>query len=831
MATTIASRFTRLGAVTAVAVVLFPATGITEEPLAPKRPSLNLFGVTGLIDTPTADMQPDANLTTTVGYFGGFLRNTVTAQFLPGIEASFRYSVLNDLAAGPGETTLFDRSFDVKLRLLKEGENWPAVAVGLQDFLGTGVYSGEYIAATKGLNLAELGYIRITGGVGWGRFADGNGIENPLINFAEGFRDRDVNVGVGGNVTPGQFFRGETMAFFGGIEWETPVDGLRAKIEYSADRYSRERQFGDLDLKVPLNIGLEYDVSEAVEIGAYYMYGSEIGVRVSISANPFRPITDFDTEPGPKPLISRLAALGIADIAGIGERVTAIDTDPAEVSISDPRLESVRVHERLGTIRWIDAFLTSRAGKVCPTDLAKTIDAELGIVDVVTFMGPDNLPICSVALRPAGEDALRIVDRSRATAAYSTDWYDNVDERQSIVERLAKELTDESLTLYGIEIAPERVQIYLENNRYRAMPRALGRAARALTRVMPPSIEIFEITPVESSVPVATVVLKRSELENNVERPDAASETYASTTVKDAAPVSWDTVLAPDMTFPRFSWNVFPSTPVNLFDPDQPVRFDIAAVASGSIEFLPGLSANGEVSYRIIGDLDDIERDSDSLVEERVRSDIAQYLNQGNPALTRLTADYVTKVTDNVYARASLGLLERMYGGLSGEVLWKPADKSWGIGFELNYVRQRGFDTLFSFRDYDTLTGHISLYWDTGYHGISTQIDVGRYLAGDWGGTFSMKRRFENGWEIGGFATFTDIPFDEFGEGSFDKGLFLTIPFNWVLPYDSRQDLETVLRPLTRDGGARLEVSNRLYDLVEDNDQGGYRATWEEFWE
>ncbi len=94
-----------------------------------------------------------------------------------------------------------------------------------------------------------------------------------------------------------------------------------------------------------------------------------------------------------------------------------------------------------------------------------------------------------------------------------------------------------------------------------------------------------------------------------------------------------------------------------------------------------------------------------------------------------------------------------------------------------------------------------------------------------------MKRRFDNGWEIGGFATFTDIPFDEFGEGSFDKGLFLTIPFNWVLPYDSRQELETVLRPLTRDGGARLEVSNRLYELVEDNDQGGYRATWEEFWE
>ena len=829
MATMIASRWTSVGAVAAMTTALCFGQALSEEPQEPERPSLNLFGVTGLIDTPTADVQPDANLTTTASYFGGFLRNTVTAQFLPGIEASFRYSILNDLAAGPGDTTLFDRSFDLKARLLTEDEHWPAVAVGLQDFLGTGVFSGEYIAATKGFNLAELGNIRVTGGLGWGRFAAGNGIENPLINFADGFRNREVDVGVGGNVTPGQFFRGETMAFFGGVEWETPVEGLRAKIEYSADRYVREREFGDLDLKVPLNVGVEYRATEALEIGAYYMYGSEFGVRVSISANPFRPISEFDTEAGPKALVPRKAPQGIGDVSGLGDVISLLTGEAPEVSISDPRLKGFVLHERLGDIRWADAVLTSRADDRCPTELAKAIDAELGVIDVVTFMRSDNSPICSVALRPAGEHAVRIT--TQASTKYPTDWYLDEAQREKLVEALAKELNDETLTLFGIEVAPDRVQIYLENNRFRAMPRALGRAARALTRTMPPSVEIFEITPVESSVPVATVILKRSELENQVERPDAARLAYASTAIKDAEPVSWDTVLAPDTTFPRFSWNLFPSTPVNLFDPDQPARFDVAAVATGSIEFLPGLSANGEISYRIIGDLGDIGRDSNSLVEERVRSDIAEYLNQGNPALTRLTADYVTKVTGSVYTRASLGLLERMYAGVSGEVLWKPADKSWGVGFELNYVRQRGFDTLFSLRSYDTLTGHISLYWDTGYHGISTQIDVGRYLAGDWGGTLSMKRRFDNGWEIGGFATFTDIPFDEFGEGSFDKGLFLTIPFNWVLPYDSRQELETVLRPLTRDGGARLEVSNRLYELVEDNDQGGYRATWEEFWE
>jgi hypothetical protein len=129
------------------------------------------------------------------------------------------------------------------------------------------------------------------------------------------------------------------------------------------------------------------------------------------------------------------------------------------------------------------------------------------------------------------------------------------------------------------------------------------------------------------------------------------------------------------------------------------------------------------------------------------------------------------------------------------------------------------------------VTGHASLYLDTGWQGISAQLDAGRYLAGDWGGTITLKRRFANGWEVGGFATFTEVPFDEFGEGSFDKGLFLTIPFNWFLPYESRSEFTALIRPLSRDGGQRLVVENRLYPIVEDMGRAELRDGWGGFWE
>ena len=814
-------------------VLAFIASAVparAEEPVEPIRPTHNMFGMTGLIDMPTADMQPDGQLTVTASYFGGFLRNTISAQFLPGVEAAFRYSILEDFfVPNAAQPSLFDRSFDVKVRLLPETERWPALAVGLQDLLGTGIYSGEYIVATKGVDAGEFGAFRLTGGVGWGRFADLNGVNNPFGAVNAKFRSRGNDFGTGGNVNFGQYFQGSEVGFFGGIEWQTPIEDLTAKVEYSPDRYVRESLNSDFRQDVPINIGLEYRPLDSVEIGAYYMYGAEFGIRLSISGNPFRPLTDFDTEAGPQPVQTRAAPKDDTALAALGGIFDVLGTDTQAARFADARLRSVAVHTRLGDVRWAEAVLADGVDKSCPTDLAVAIDAEYGVVDVVTFNRAGGGVHCTVTLRPAGQHAVRL--SSRVHASYPTDWYEKTEQRAQLIEILAEELRPEAIGLLGIEIAPRRVEVYIENKRYRSQPRAVGRTARALTRTMPPSVEVFEITPVENSLPVATIVLQRSQIEDQVNQPDATERSWATAEIRDAKPVRWGKLLARDDTFPRFAWSVTPATPVNLFDPDQPVRLDLAVAARGQIEFLPGLTLNASVQKRIIGQLDDITRQSDSQVEERVRSEFARYLSRGDPAITRLSLDYITKLSQSIYGRISGGLLERMYAGVSGEMLWKPAQQNWGVGVEVNYVRQRGFNGQFDMRDYDTITGHASLYWDTDFYDLSTQVDIGRYLAGDWGGTFALKRRFPNGWEMGGFFTLTNIPFSEFGEGSFDKGLFLTIPFNWGLPYQSREEYSTVLRPLTRDGGQRLIVSNRLYPVVEDQDRGGFRDTWEDFWE
>jgi hypothetical protein len=175
------------------------------------------------------------------------------------------------------------------------------------------------------------------------------------------------------------------------------------------------------------------------------------------------------------------------------------------------------------------------------------------------------------------------------------------------------------------------------------------------------------------------------------------------------------------------------------------------------------------------------------------------------------------------------GYLERMFGGISGELLWKRTDSPFALGAEINYVKQRDFDQLFGFQDYDVATGHVSAYIQLG-GGFHAQVDAGRYLAKDWGATFSLDREFGNGWKVGAFATFTDVSFDDFGEGSFDKGIRITIPISWITGEPNKTDYSTTIRPLLRDGGARLDVGGRLYERVRPLQKPALQDGWGRFW-
>ena len=188
------------------------------------------------------------------------------------------------------------------------------------------------------------------------------------------------------------------------------------------------------------------------------------------------------------------------------------------------------------------------------------------------------------------------------------------------------------------------------------------------------------------------------------------------------------------------------------------------------------------------------------------------------------------KMRKDVYGRVTAGYVEKMFGGLSTEVLWKPSNQFWGLGIEANYVRKRDYGVDFQFLDYTVFTGHASLYADLPLD-YKLQIDAGRYLAGDVGATFSLDREFDNGWLVGGFFTLTNVSAEEFGEGSFDKGMRIRIPISWFTGLPSRSAAGTTLRVIQRDGGQRLQVPGRLYSTVRASHTDALESQWSRVWQ
>ena len=172
------------------------AIGFLPNLLLADTQSYTSYGTIGLIDMPTAASDSDGRLILSQSGFDGDRRTSLTAQILPRLSASFRYSAHGRNGNEAGGYSNHDRSFDLRFRAVDEGQYMPAFAIGLNDFIGTGWYTGEYVVGTK-----NIGPVEVTAGLGFGRLATYGGFDSPLGQIDQSFKTRTArDVGVGGEL-------------------------------------------------------------------------------------------------------------------------------------------------------------------------------------------------------------------------------------------------------------------------------------------------------------------------------------------------------------------------------------------------------------------------------------------------------------------------------------------------------------------------------------------------------------------------------------------------------------------------------------------------------
>lgn len=704
----------RLGSV--VLVLSTAAMSLVLTPLqAADFVDLNDFGGVGLLQTPSARFMEQGSFGGGISMVKPYNQIQLFAQPLPFLEAVFRYTDVTDRPYGPesfsGAQSYKDRSFAFKLRLLEEGPNTPALAIGIQDFGGTGVFGGEYLVASRRWYDFDVSL-----GLGWGRLGEGGDLRNPLSQLSSRFdRDRTgtgTSTSTPGGSGVGRLFTGRTVGVFGGVQWQTPLDGLSLKVEYDGNDYSNERGTGSsIRQSLPVNFGADYAITDNFRAGVGYERGELLSFRVSMRTN-------FETGSGPPKVL-------------------------------DPPLPKIAVRD------------PATLGADAPVPLPKP-------------------------------------------------------EFDALLAAVTKALKEQDFTLSAFDVEVDRRQafIWVEQARYRSALTTTGRTVRATSAVLPPWIDRITVIGVDAGVESWRLAVQRSEFEKIAEYRGSPEEVRYSADLDPVQPDHPDADAQHLIKVPTFSWDMGPGVRQQIGGPDGFYFGQILWRVFGDVRVTEKLSLSGTVSLNLLNNFENIRLDSNSELP-RVRSDIVEYLQQGQQAVTKLEANYITSIYSGVYARASAGLFEDMYGGVAGELLWRPHFQRWALGVNANVVQQRDYAVRFNFRDYRVATGHVNFYYAFPWYRLRTKISYGRYLAKDYGTTVEIAREFKSGATLGAFATITNVSASKFGEGSFDKGFFVSMPLDLFFQRSTRGYGSFLFRPLTRDGGQKVRDGIDLYGATD----------------
>ncbi|MBN9577882.1 MAG: YjbH domain-containing protein [Alphaproteobacteria bacterium] len=794
-----------------------------EGPFLPR----NLYGEAGLIDMPSARMAPDGEISVSISALENTQRYGFSFQALPWLSTAFRYSHLSGLF----NQNYYDRSFGLRLRLFQETVDWPEISVGVRDLVGTGIYGAEYLVASKRIGRD----FDATLGIGWGRLGSIGAFDNPIGLVLSSFKTRKHVINTG-EFNTGELFHGRKVGLFGGLIWHTPVHNLDFLVEYSSDRYEEENFYGLMKRRMPVNVGLSWRPIEHITLGAGWLYGTTYGISLTVDADPTKALSGAKLGAQPPPVRERTLEQQQHAIVRLQNR-NLLETLPGPAKSSawsaaslanllTDNGDEIADYEIDGRTLVINVSAGKATAQRCARYARLSAQTHLGLRSVaLTNLNSDDGAVAVCDLPPALPQSAVFYSGGRITGLFDTaaetrEAASGPVSAAAVEARIRTAAAEQVIHIDAVGLERSEIWVYFTNTHYYLETEAVGRLARILMAAAPPDVEIFHLVSVIHGVPVRQTQILRSTLERVLLANGGTAEMGDALTIKPA-PAS-NPMLDANIgdNYPRLSWSISPATRQSAFDPELPLQVQMLVAVNSTIDLYPGLTLSATLDANIFNNFT-FRRESNSELPH-VRSDVQKYYKKGLDGIANLTASYRTRLSPDVFAQISAGYLEDMFGGGGVQVVWRPKNSRVVIGADLYQVWQRDFNRLFGFQNYNVLTGHVTLYYESPWYGLNFNVHAGRYLAGDYGATLEVTRRFESGVEIGAFATFTNVPFSKFGEGSFDKGIVVRIPLEWALPFHSQSSYSLLMRPIQRDGGQRLVGDDSLYDETRSTSYGAF---------
>lgn len=700
-----------------LAIILFALPNLSAKEYS--NYSQTTYGGIGLIETPTARFSDDGEFLFGLSTDAPYNRLYAKVQFFPWLESVLRYTEgtyinYHGSCSSPSKCsnrqTWKDKGIDLKFRILEEKRLTPEIALGLYDLGGTGAYSSEFIVATKNYNNFDF-----TFGLGWGRLAGVDHIQNPVTWIDDGRKTRGgFKRGYGGTINPSNFFSGERVSFFGGAEYFTNVPNLSVKLEYNTSDYS----------------------------------------RVS------------------------------------GKKIVFTDEN-SDIFELDSRIN----------------FALNYVFKTSPRD---EIDLSLGFVRGNTIYA--NFAISSNLNQPAVK---------KFTAPPETLNKPYLKEFSKLNDNYKKYLTDLIIWQMGnVGFVTHRV-IFNENEmlaeisqgRFQNTAQAFDLASRILANNSPKNIDQITVVNIDQGIETLRSTIQRKELVKGVSK-GPLDESLLTFTDHNYKLTKKAIIRENEILYPNFYWEIKPHMTGTLQHQRKFYFWQLEALIHAEYSFKRGLYLMADIGINIDNNFETYTYHVPDGELYHVRQDRRLYLTEGESGIRRLAIDYLVDISPNIKGKISAGYLEWMYGGFGGEVMYMPDNKNWAIGFDAYWVKQREFDQKFSFKDYETITGFLSYYYDLPFYDMRMKVSAGKFLGKDVGMHLDLSRRFESGARVGGIVALTDCDSVCVGEGSFNKWIYFELPMDLFYNNAStRAKAGYAWSPLTKDAGQKVEPGN-LYGLM-----------------
>ncbi|WP_287796868.1 YjbH domain-containing protein [Idiomarina sp.] len=369
----------------------------------------------------------------------------------------------------------------------------------------------------------------------------------------------------------------------------------------------------------------------------------------------------------------------------------------------------------------------------------------------------------------------------------------------------------------------DEVTMYAYHHRFRNSSEAYDRAARIMAAELPESVKTYNIVDQVLFDPSINTQIKADEFKRRIRNEDpgkAVGETEELLArlypqdKPDEKSEKWK--LNPDYRFGN-SYSLKPFLQQDFGSPENFHTYQLGVYAFGRRWLTENLELFAEAGINLANNYDEFNflGGGPSKLPE-VRTRVRHYV-KNDVWLDSAQLTYHKRLGEDWFAMAYAGYLERMFGGAGVEVLYRPIDSPWAFGAHINRVRQRNFTGGSGFLDYEVTTGFVSAYYQMPWLSDTLlQLDFGQFLAGDKGVNVTMQKRFDSGVVAGAFAAFTNVSSEEYGEGSFTKGFFISIPFDLMSVRNTRERVGFTWVPLSRNGGQQLQRRARLYDYTDD---------------